>query len=122
MQLPLHETQAVVRRYHDSWSRGRFDDAVALLAEELRVEVPINDYPTRASFATALAGFGRAVEKVELLSEMACDDQAMLLYDLRVTGLGTLRVVEHFIVRDGRIVQLRQIHDTAALRAAGWGA
>jgi ketosteroid isomerase-like protein len=115
------ETKHVVRRYHEGWSNRRFEDAIALLAEELRVEVPINDYPTRQSFAQALIAFGRAVESVELLSELASDDEAMLLYDMNVTGLGALRVVEHFTVKNGRIVRLRQIHDTAAIRAAGMG-
>lgn len=30
-----------------------------------------------------------------------------------------LRIVEHFTIREGRIVRLRQVHDTAAIRAAG---
>jgi hypothetical protein len=44
----------------------------------------------------------------------------MLLYDMDVAGLGMLRVAEHFTVRDGKIVRIRQVHDTAALREAGF--
>jgi ketosteroid isomerase-like protein len=33
--------------------------------------------------------------------------------------LGTMRVAEHFTVADGKIVRVRQIHDTFALRNAG---
>jgi ketosteroid isomerase-like protein len=33
---------------------------------------------------------------------------------------GMLRVAEHFTVADGKITRIRQIHDTAALRAAGF--
>ena len=44
----------------------------------------------------------------------------MLLYDMDVAGLGTLRVAEHFTVRDGKIARIRQVHDTAALRTAGF--
>jgi ketosteroid isomerase-like protein len=40
---------------------------------------------------------------------------------MEVDGLGKLRVAEHFTVRDGKIARLRQIHDTAAVRAAGLG-
>lgn len=111
---------AIARRYHDAWSTGRFDDAASLLDDGLQVEVPVNDYPTRASFARALAAFGSQVEKVELLSALSSEDEAMLLYDMSVPGLGLLRIVEHFTVTDGRIVRLRQIHDTAPLRAAGF--
>ena len=116
-----HETQTLVRRYHDGWSSGRYDDAVALLDEGLCVEVPVNDYPTREAFATALVAFGGMVEHVALLSELASEDEAMLLYDMTVRGLGPMRVAEHFTLRGGRIVRLRQIHDTVAIRAMGLG-
>ena len=38
-----------------------------------------------------------------------------------VEGLGMMRIAEHFTVADGRIKRIRQVHDTAALRAAGFG-
>jgi ketosteroid isomerase-like protein len=109
----------VARDYHDAWTADDYGTASSLLAEELVVEVPINDYPTKESFVQALAGFGSLVRHVELLSAMGADGEAMLLYDLDADGLGTMRVVEHFTVHDGKIIRLRQIHDTAAVRAAG---
>lgn len=113
-------TLAVVREYHDGWSSRDFVRATALLDDDLRVEVPINEYPTAASFAEAVTGFGSMTRSVDLLAEMAAGDEAMLLYDMEVEGLGTMRVAEHFTVRDGRITRVRQVHDTAALRAAGF--
>jgi SnoaL-like domain len=107
---------SVARRYHDSWTSRRYDEAVELLAPSLQVEVPINEYPTAASFAGALRSFGDLVRSVELLAAMSAGDEAMLLYDMEVQGLGTLRVAEHFTVAGGRIARLRQVHDTAALR------
>lgn len=112
---------SIALRYHDAWSTRRFEDAIALLDEELSVEVPVNEYPTRASFAKALTEFGSMVEKVQLLADFGGSCDAMLLYDMTVQGLGTLRVAEHFTVGNGRIVRLRQIHDTAPIRAAGLG-
>lgn len=109
----------MVRRYHEGWTSGRYDDAIGLLAPTLTVEVPINAYPTAESFAQALRGFGSLVTSVELLAEMSDGNEAMLLYDLRVEQLGQLRVAEHFTVADGKIARLRQIHDTAPVRAAG---
>src|SRR5262249_28174324 len=84
----------------------------------LRVEVPINAYPTKQSLSKAMEAFAGAVARVELLSEMSAGDEAMQLYDLEVEGVGRLRVVEHFTVAAGRIVRLRQSHDTAPLRSA----
>ena len=98
-----------------------FDEATRLLSAELNVEVPINNYPTRESFAKAVAAFGNMTTRVDLLAEFAHGDQAMLLYDMEVEGLGTMRVAEHFTIGHGQITRIRQIHDTAALRAAGFG-
>jgi ketosteroid isomerase-like protein len=110
---------SIARSYHDAWTKRDFDRAAALLADDLEVEVPINEYPTPEAFAAALRSFGSLATKVELLSQMSAGDEAMLLYDMEVEGLGRMRVAEHFTVAGGRIARLRQIHDTAALRAAG---
>jgi ketosteroid isomerase-like protein len=112
---------SIVRRYHDAWTSGRYDEAIALLAPSLAVEVPINVYPTAAAFGEALRMFGGMVRAVHLLCALDGEGEAMRLYDLEVAGLAEpLRIAEHFTVEDGRIVRLRQIHDTAALRAAGF--
>lgn len=111
---------SVVRAYHEAWTSKRFDDAVRLLARDVEVEVPVNAYPTLESFAAALEEFGSMVKSVDLLSAMSADDEAMLLYDLDVQGLGRMRVAEHFTVDGGKIVRIRQIHDTAGLREAGF--
>ena len=84
--------------------------------------MPVNDYPTVNDFAAALAAFGSMVTDVELLAAMSDGDEAMLLYDLVAGPVGSLRVAEHFTVADGKIVRIRQIHDTAPVRAAGLGA
>jgi uncharacterized protein YndB with AHSA1/START domain len=112
-------TLSVVRRYHDGWTSKNYEQAIELLSPALEVEVPVNDYPTAQSFAGALRGFGDLVENVQLLSEMSEGDEAMLLYDLQVNGIGGLRVAEHFTVAGNKIRRLRQIHDTVAVRAAG---
>lgn len=114
-------TLTVVRRYHNGWASKRFGEATRLLADDLAVEVPINDYPTPESFAKALIGFGGMVKSVALLAELAKDGEAMLLYDMEVERLGTMRIAEHFTVAGGKITRIRQIHDTVALRAAGLG-
>jgi ketosteroid isomerase-like protein len=120
--MTSHQALSVVRRYHDGWTSKNYEQAIDLLAPTLKVEVPINDYPTAESFAQALRSFGNLVTSVDLLSELSDGDEAMLLYDMQVEQLGTLRVVEHFTVADGKIARLRQIHDTAPIRALSEGA
>jgi ketosteroid isomerase-like protein len=118
--MTTEPTLAVVRAYHAGWTSRNFDQATSLLADDLVVEVPINAYPTRSSFAAAVTALGSVTRSVRLLSEMSSGPQAMLLYDMDVEGLGPLRVAEHFTVAEGRITRIRQVHDTAALHAAGF--
>jgi len=117
-----NDARSVAHAYFQHWTEGRFDAAAALLDPALVVEVPINDYPTRGAFAQALSKFGSMVERAELLSELGGDGEALQLYDLQVRALGRLRVAEHFTIRDGKIVRVRQVHDTVAVRAQGLGA
>ena len=116
----MDTTTSVIRAYYDSWTTGDFGTAVSLLADGLIVEVPVNEYPDAESFAAALQGFGSLATRVELHAAMSDGGDGMLLYDMDVAGLGTLRVAEHFTVRDGKIARIRQVHDTAALREGGF--
>lgn len=49
---------AIVRAYHRGWTGKNFDEAIRLLSPDLKVETPINNYPTKESFAEAVAPFG----------------------------------------------------------------
>lgn len=118
--MTADDTRSIVHAYHHGWTSKHFDQAIRLLSPTLEVEVPINHYPTTESFSQALVSFGALVTRVDLLAEMSAEDEAMLLYDLDVEQLGRLRIAEHFTIADKRIVRIRQVHDTAALRAAGF--
>ncbi len=110
----------VARAYHRAWSTRAFEDLDHYVGDDLRVEVPINSYRGKVDFLDAVRRTAQMATKVELLAELGGDDEAMLLYDMTLP-IAVLRVAEHFKVNDGRIHQVRQIHDTAALRAAGFG-
>jgi hypothetical protein len=116
----LKDAITIVRAYHGGWTSKNFDAAIDLLSPDLQVEVPINSYPSKDSFAQAVKMFGGFVKSVTLLAEFAQGDEAMLLYDMDVTGLGKMRIAEHFTVANGRITRIRQVHDTAALRTTGF--
>ena len=110
------DTAQIVGAYHDAWTRKDYARARALLAGTLAVEVPV----TLMLFdIMQLESFGSMVSSVELLAAMSDGNQAMLLYDLEAGPVGRLRVAEHFTVDGGKITRIRQIHDTAAVRAAG---
>ena len=110
---------AVARAYHRAWSTRDLDEVGRHLSEDLQVEVPINRYAGKSDFLEAVLRTAGMTAGVTLLAELGDADQAMLLYDMALP-IGVLRVAEHFTVRDGQIRVIRQIHDTVALRAAGF--
>jgi hypothetical protein len=57
------ETLSVVRAYHRAWTSKNFDEAVRLLAPNLEVEVPINDYPTTESFSRSSGRLRRPLNR-----------------------------------------------------------
>lgn len=46
-----HETALDIVRRYQGWTSKNFEQAIDLLAPDLEIEVPINDYPTKAFFA-----------------------------------------------------------------------
>jgi uncharacterized protein YndB with AHSA1/START domain len=121
----MTDALALAQRYHEAWTTGDYTLALSLLSPELDVEVPINNYPTTGAFGEALIRTAEMSERIEMLSQMQRGDEAMLLYDMTLSGAGagagTVRIVEHFTVVRDRIVRLRQIHDTMPFRAPAAG-
>src|SRR5262245_30007992 len=104
----------IARSYHAAWTGGDFDAAIGLLADDLETDVPIHTYPSKDDFASALVRFGGAATEVRLISVLeGGDTDACLIYDMDLPEIGTLRVAEHLVMRDGRIAVVRHIHDTA---------
>lgn len=113
-------TKAIARAYFDHWTAGRFDEAANLLSEQVTIETPINIYPTKTDFVAALSGFGALVRATHQFVDLGDGQNVVQLYGMDVTGVGTIEMAEHFVIDNGLITQIRQIHDTAALRAAGF--
>src|SRR5260370_41810115 len=76
------DTISVVRAYHRSWTSGKFEEAPRLLASDLQVEVPINEYPPKEPFAQALIRFRELVSGVALLAAFSHHNAAAFLSHL----------------------------------------
>lgn len=111
---------ALVRAYHRAWTGKDFEEAGRYLSDDLRTDVPINTYRSKAEWIEAVRRTGQAVSRVEVLAEFSNDGEALLLYDIEIKPIGDIRIAEHFTVADGRITEIRHVHDTASLRAAGF--
>jgi uncharacterized protein YndB with AHSA1/START domain len=113
---PGSEALRVALAYHAAWTGGRFDDALALLVDDLQTDVPINSYASRAEWAEALTAFGSIVDRADLVAALGDGTEAVLIYDMHTAPYGVLRIAEHFTVADGSVVHIRHVHDTVPFR------
>jgi hypothetical protein len=120
MAVAEDEALAVARGYHRAWTGKQFEKAGRYLSESLRTDIPASSYETKAQFLAALTRFGQLTTDVELLAEFSNGREAMLLYDMEIEPVGTLRMAEQLVVSGGQITFIRHVNDTAPLRAAGF--
>ena len=116
-------TQSVLETadaYHRAWVARDVETMLRLLAPNLVIDVPLITYPTREAFVSAVAAFSALTRRVTMLDAFANAKTALHLYDMDVEGLGVLRVAEHFTVASNMITHIRHVHDTHAIRAAGF--
>ena len=111
----------IARAYHRAWTVEKdFAAAAGLLSEDLRTDLPVNAYAGKREFVEAITGFGGLIAGVEMVGAVAGGNEAVLIYDLEMPLLGVLRIAEQLTVVGGKITSVRQVHDTATMRAAGF--
>jgi hypothetical protein len=109
----------VVRTFFDAWTSKEFAAAWPLLDDSIVVESPLAKYEDSATFKSALTGLASQVSAVKLLAALRDRDEAMMLYDLQIEGLGELRVFELSTVAEGKIKHVQQVYDSVEVRKAG---
>lgn len=115
-QTPL----SIALKYFNAWCRNDFDKASDFLSEEISFEMPINRYTNKTEFLQAVQLTVGAAQEIILLTHFGNEDDAALIYTLKLTGLAPIQICEHFKIRGKKIVFIRHIHDTYELRNAGF--
>ncbi|MEV0032781.1 isochorismatase family protein [Nocardia sp. NPDC050793] len=110
---------SVARAYHLAWTSGDFAAAETLFTGLPRIETPIGTYESAREYLSAMAAWTLDIRAVELIAEHGVDNEAMLLYDVEVNTVDTVRVAEHLTFRSGRIARIRRVHDTALMSVSG---
>lgn len=109
----------LVRAFFDAWTSKDFSAAWPLIDDSIVVESPLARYEDSATFKSALTGLASQVSAVKLLAAMSSQDEAMMLYDLQIEGLGELRVFELSTVAEDKIKHVQQVYDSVEVRKAG---
>lgn len=107
----------IATAFLDAWTGHDLETAGSYLADDFTFDGPIAHYRSAKDF---LAGSRRFVETIRpgrtTVAAFGDDRDALLLYDLRLLSGATMRIADHYTVRDGKIRTETILWDTHGAR------
>lgn len=109
----------IASAFLDAWTAHDLDTARGYLADDFAFDGPINHYRCAEDFLAGSRAFVEAIKPGRTTVAAFGDDrEALLLYDLHLRSGPTLRIADHYTVRDGRIRTETILWDTHGSRPA----
>ena len=102
----------------EAFGRGDRNALADLLDDDVTFESPRGRLAGAAAVLDAISEFAQVVNDVKIHAVLGDDEQAMIRYDMATGPFGTLRAVDHVVVRDGRITSDVLVFDTYEVRRA----
>jgi hypothetical protein len=111
------DTRAVVRGYNDTWVRGDISGSASYLdRDDFHWDGGAFSYDDVDRYIEGFEQFTIWRGEQRILSELYGAGEAMLFYQIDTPAVGTLRGVEHFVVRNGKISRITLVWDPTTVR------
>jgi hypothetical protein len=101
----------VAEEFVSAWTHGQFEQARALLRDDVSFEGPFESFADADTYLASLRQLSAIVETAQAQRVFVDGDDACVIYDLKTTVVPTSRVCEWFRVRDGRIASISVVFD-----------
>jgi limonene-1,2-epoxide hydrolase len=92
--------------------------AARYVADDVVFEGPMTQFASAEPYLEAMGQFSQVVSAIEIRTALGDDDQAIVVYEMETGPFGTVRAMEHFVVRDRKIATDTLVFDTYAIRSA----
>jgi hypothetical protein len=102
--------------YIEAFGRRDMTTAARYIAEDIVSESPRHKLTGAESYLEDVGQFAQAVTGVNIIAVLGDDERAMIMYDMTTGPFGTLRAVDNFVIRDGKIKSNILVFDTYELR------
>ena len=103
----------VAQAYFDAMAAKDVAGIMKLVSQDITCSSPLGALAGASAFRGFQDGFARMTERLTLVAALADDGDAMLVYVANTKPVAEAYVAEHLTVRDGKIVALRVIYDSA---------
>ena len=117
--MNAHRTPAdLASAFIEAFGRRDMAAVAGYLADDVAFESPRATLTGAEPVVAAMAEFAQVVTGVSIVAVVGDDERAMIMYDIATGPFGTLRAVDHLVVRDGSIVSDTLVFDTYEVRKA----
>ena len=108
----------VASAFIHAFGRGDMATVADLLAADVAFESPRVTLTGAEPVLAAIGEFAQVVTGVSVHAVVGDDERAMIMYDMGTGPFGTIRAVDHIVVKDGRITADTLVFDTFEVRKA----
>lgn len=101
----------IVQDYHQAWTSGDIDKAMALVADDIACRAPGADLNGKDVYRAFIAGFAPRLTGIADIASFTDGDRVALFYYPQTAATSTAPAAEYFTVRDGKIAESVLIFD-----------
>lgn len=101
----------VALAYHRAWTSGDMDMALTFVADDVVCEAPPGTLTGAAALRGFMGPFAGSMTSSNLIASYGDDSHAMLMYDTANPAVASAPAAELYIIRNGRIHDIRIIFD-----------
>src|SRR5437879_5202404 len=107
MSMTNHSTHPapaeVALAFTEAFGNHDMTRVAGYVADDIVFESPRVRITGAEPFLETFTQFAQVVTRVTVLPVLGNDERAMIMYDMETAPFGTLRAVDHLVVREGRI-------------------
>lgn len=103
--------------YHRAWTSGDLDRAMVHVSNDVVCRAPDGEITGKDAYHGYLSDFLQIMTGLTDVAAFGDEDQALLFYCPHTATTSTAPAAEHFIIRDGQIVETRLVFDRLSFAA-----
>lgn len=113
-------TQAIdiVQRYHQAWTGGDVEGALAYIADDVHRCAPGNEIVGKEAYREFLTDFVADLTTVVDIAQLVEGDQVALFYYPQTTDADDAATGEYFVVEDDKITKTIVVYERESVSAA----
>ncbi len=109
----------IVRHYHQAWTSGDIDGAMALVADDINCRAPGGDLAGKDAYRGFIGGFAPMLTGIGGIAEFAEGNRVALFYYPETAVTSTAPAAEFFTVTNGKISESVLIFDRLSYAPVG---